>query len=71
MTMRVTIKNEDPGRVATVAEETFTPGEGPLPSSRSLTVLNPGGYQSFYIHASKRLIVSEDPDASIPKPPKP
>lgn len=66
MTMRVTVKNDDEHRVAVVAEETFTPGGAAFPK-RNLAVISGGGVQSFYIHAAKRLIITEDPDASIPK----
>lgn len=64
MTMRVTVANEDAGRVITVAEETFTIGEGPLPTSRDLTEIGPGGKRTFYVHAAKRLLITEDPLSS-------
>lgn len=65
MTMRVVITNEDPRRTATVTEETFTIGEGPAPTLRVQTLIGPGEQSSFHVHAAKRLIVSEDPGATV------
>lgn len=64
MTMRVTIKNEDDGRTVNVCEETYGIGK-PSPSSQNTSRLGPGAEQSFYVHASKRLLVTEDPDATV------
>lgn len=68
MTMRVTIENEDSSRTAIVCEETFKFGDGPTTTSRNITTLGPMARQSYYIHAAKRLLVNEDPDAQIASP---
>ena len=65
--MRVTVKNADPHRTATVVQETFTPGGGPGSQAPART-LGPGTEESFYIHAGSRLLVTEDAEATIPKP---
>jgi hypothetical protein len=70
MTIRLTIKNDDPQRTATVREETFVFGGGPVQQAAvSTRELGPGVEAAFYIHAAKRLIVSENADATQPKPP--
>lgn len=66
MTMKIVVKNEDPGRTATVTQEDFNIGES-QPSSRNTTIVGPNSEKSFYIHASNRLVVTEDPLATQPK----
>jgi len=63
MTLQVTVKNEDnAGRVAEVVEEEYRIGS--LAPERTVkTRLSAGESRSFHVHASKRLIVSEDPDS--------
>jgi hypothetical protein len=71
MTMKVTIKNEDPARTATVHEETFAVGKAyPSHIVSPAVVLGPGMARSFHIHAAKRLIVNEDAEAEILKAPR-
>lgn len=67
MTMRLTIKNEDAARTAVVVTEDFQMGN-PLPSCANIDTLTPGKSCEVYIHASRRVVVTEDALATIPKP---
>jgi hypothetical protein len=64
MTMMIVVENKDHFRTAEVVEEEI----GKVTPSRSYKHnIVPLGSQSFYIHASKRLIISEDPNATVSK----
>ena len=66
MTMRLTIKNEDDKRTATVMQEDFKPGEVHA-VTRDSVELGPHKSRAFYIHAGSRLTVTENPDATQPR----
>jgi hypothetical protein len=65
MTMRLVIRNDDHGRTAEVVSEEFKPGEA-LPERTDFARINPGEIREFWIHAGKRLVITEKPHASIP-----
>jgi hypothetical protein len=63
MTLRVSVKNKDAqGRVLEITEETYDIGR-PSPQGIVKNRLASGESREFHVHASKRLIVSEDPDS--------
>ena len=66
MTMLIVVKNGDHARTAKVREEEYEIGRAE-PTRVLHTNIAPLSEQSFYIHASRRLIVEEDPDATVPK----
>lgn len=65
MTMKLTITNEDPGRTAEVEiqEANFSSLAAPISTRETIP---PRESRSFWIHAAKRLLVTENPNASIP-----
>ena len=65
MTMKITVKNEDAARVAEVLAEEFKIGD-PTPAGSQRVTIQAGQEQAFWIHASKRLVITEDPSASVP-----
>lgn len=66
MTMRVTITNADvSGRVAHVQVEDF---DHDKPGVADEFTLGKGEARSVYIHAARRVIVTEDPLAEVPAP---
>ena len=60
MTMKLTISNDDPARMATIEEETYEMGK-PVATHVVKAYLNPGESREVYVHAAKRVIVSELP----------
>lgn len=64
--MRVTVKNEDPLRVLHVVEETYSINQPGSTPHRTQNTIVGGEERAFYVHAAKRLLVTEDGDASIP-----
>jgi len=70
MTMKITVTNADALRVASVVEEEFALpiGNAPQTVTRRSCSLNAGESRDFWIHASRRLLVSEDAGAFVPKP---
>lgn len=62
MTMRLTIKNDDPARsaVITVIDQHPDVRDG-APSVASMTDLSPGQQTHVYIHAGRKLEISEKP----------
>lgn len=69
MTMRVSVKNEDPQRTAEVLVEEYRVGDRIAgPKSVTSTSIAPGESRDFYLHAAKRLIVTENPNAARAAP---
>lgn len=65
MTMKVRITNEDLQRVAIVIVEDLLP----IVRSASIQSLLAGQSCDVYIHAARRVVVAEDPTATIPASP--
>jgi hypothetical protein len=64
--MRITVKNEDRGRTAEVLVEEFKVGHRLAgPASGHFVHIGPGQSMDFYIHAAKRISITEDPNATI------
>lgn len=59
MTMRVTIKNEDPARVALVRTEDFNDAGEPSAEQLPIRDLQPGATCEFWVHSTRRIVVSE------------
>ena len=60
MTMKIDVKNDDSERAATIIEEDYTIGN-PSPTRSYKIRLAPKESRTFYIHASKQLIIKEIP----------
>jgi hypothetical protein len=60
MTMKIRITNEDLARTATVEDEQFVVGK-PVPDRTDHVVIGPGESREFYIHAARRLTITEQP----------
>ena len=60
MTMKIVVKNEDAARTAEVLDQQFEIGKT-TPSREDAATLAPGESREFWIHASRRLIISERP----------
>jgi hypothetical protein len=64
--MHIKIVNQDPARTAKVFYED---GSFDKPTTKSsAATLGPNAETTLYIHASRRLVIEEDADATIPKP---
>lgn len=64
MTMQIVVKNEDQGRTAEVKVEEFEIGHV-TPHREERHEIGPGGQASFWIHARKRLVITENPNAAL------
>jgi len=65
MTMRLSIKNEDASRVAVAIVEDFTMGN-PTPRVTETATIEPGATHVLYVHASRRIVLTEDANAVRP-----
>lgn len=61
MTMRVTITNDDLGRVAEVRVQDFDKDKVGA-TTKDTQRIGPGRSANFYIHAGRRLLVDEVPE---------
>jgi hypothetical protein len=65
MTMKLSIKNEDAARVARVAVEDFALGKAEPTPTNDFT-LEPGESREVYVHAARRVTITEDAHALRP-----
>ena len=59
MSMKISVKNEDQARTATVVVEDFRIAGEPDPVFSYNKSIGPGESAEFWIHSTKRLVVTE------------